>query len=154
MRTVEASRQADDHAAGTLVPIRSSEACKCRDNVTAGAVRNGFRKHLALTGLFEDIQLIAKPLNRRSGHKHAALQRIENMIFKADRNCCDKAVFAHNRSFARVHQEEATRPVGVLHITRVDAALAEQRSLLVARSTGNRDFTAIKLKLRLSVDAA
>ena len=125
MGAVKAPCQADNRPAGTLIPVRGTETRKCRHNIAARTVRNRLGKYLAFAGLFKDVQLIAEPLNCCSRHKHAAFQRIKYMIFKSNGYCCDQAVFAHNRGFPGVHQKEAACSVGILHISRVDAALPE-----------------------------
>ena len=76
------------------------------------------------------------------------------MILKADGDRRDKAAAAHNGLAAGVHQKEAARAVGVLHLTGLEAALAEQSALLVARGAGDRDLTAVELKGAVAVHIA
>ena len=74
------------------------------------------------------------------------------MVLKSDRDAGHKPVPALDDLPARIHQQEASRTVGVFHTARFEAALAEQGTLLIPGSTGNRDLSAVQLKLRLSVD--
>src|SRR5262249_49613870 len=58
------------------------------------------------------------------------------------------------RARARVQQEEAARPVRVLRHARLDAALAEERRLLIAGDAGDRDRRAEHVGRRLAERAA
>ena len=55
---------------------------------------------------------------------------------------------------AGVHQQEAARAVGVLHLPRLEAALSEQRALLVARRARNGYLPAVQRKFAAAVYAA
>ena len=76
------------------------------------------------------------------------------MILKADGDAGDKTVLALDDLSARVHQKEAARAVGVLHAARFEAALAEERALLVSGGARDGDLSAVELELRLPVNGA
>ena len=76
------------------------------------------------------------------------------MVVKADADGGHESVFALYYFAARIHQQKAARAVGVLHLPRLEAALPEQRALLVAGGAGDGYLSAVKLKLRHAVDMA
>ena len=76
------------------------------------------------------------------------------MILKADSDGRHKAVHALDRLAAGVHEHEATGSVGIFHVARLEAALAEQRALLVSAGSGDRYLAAVQLELGLAVDMA
>ncbi len=47
--------------------------------------------------------------------------------------------FGTHGAFPRIHQQEAARAVGVLGFAGFEAGLANQRCLLIAQNSGNRD---------------
>ena len=53
-----------------------------------------------------------------------------------------------------MHQQKTARAVGVLHVPGLEAALAEERALLVSRRARNGYLPAEERRLRLAVDAA
>ncbi len=55
----------------------------------------------------------------------------------------DKAVAADAGRLARVHEQEAARAVGILGLAGGEAALTEQRGLLVARRARDGNFHAL-----------
>ena len=65
------------------------------------------------------------------------------MAAESGRNGRDKAVAADAGRLARVHEQEAARAVGILGLAGGEAALAEQRGLLVARRTRDGNFHAL-----------
>ena len=154
MRAAKAAGQPDDRAAGTLGPVRRAETREGRHDITARAVGHGFGELLALLGVGDDGQLVAQPLDRGARDEHTALKGIFHMILKADGDRRDEAAAAHDGLAAGVHQKEAARAVGVLHLTGLEAALAEQSALLVARGAGNRDLAAVELKGAVAVHMA
>ena len=52
-----------------------------------------------------------------------------------------------NRALARLHQEEATRAIGVLGLPLFKATLAKESGLLVACHTRNRNFSPQKRRV-------
>ena len=154
MRAAEAAGQTDDRAAGTLGPVRRAETREGRHDIAARAVGHGFGKLLALLGAGDDGQLVAQPLDRGAGDEHAAFKGVFHMILKADGDRRDKAAAAHDGLAPGVHQQEAARAVGVFHLAGLEAALAEQGALLVARGAGDRDLAAVKLKGAVAVHMA
>ena len=133
MRPAEAARYADDRAPRALVPVRRAESRKGRDDVGPRRVRHFLGILLRLRRFRYHIQLVAQPLHRRPADEDAALESVFHMVPAACGDGRDKPVFALDYLTAGVHQQEAARAVGVLHLPRFEAALPKQCALLVAR---------------------
>src|SRR5439155_9049537 len=85
-----------------------------------------------------DSQTVAEPLNRGARDEDAPLERVARLAPRAAGNRRQEPAPRPNELGAGVEQEEATRPVGVLESARLDAALTEERRLLVPRDPEHR----------------
>ena len=86
-------------------------------------------------------KLVSKPLHHSACHKHAAFKGVFEPIGarRARGNRGYQTVLRFNGGMARMEQHETTRAVRVLRATGVEAALAEQGRLLIARNAANRN---------------
>ena len=142
MRTARAAGQAHDCAAAVHVPVRRAQARERRHQVHAARILDRIGDHLRLRSALNELHLIAQPLDHRAADKHAALQRVRRLAADAPGDGGHQAGLAGHRQLARVHEQEAARAVGVLHHAGLEAALAEQRRVLVARQRGHRNRAA------------
>ena len=83
----------------------------------------------------DDAELVAEPLDESTGHEHAALERVLGALDARGRggHRGHEAVLARAGLMPGVHEQKAAGAVGVLRLARMEAALAEERRLLVAR---------------------
>ena len=154
MRPGKAAGNADDAASGALLPVGGPQACEGRHYISACGIMNAGGILVALAGGGQHIQLIPKPLNRRTGNKDTALKGIFHMVFKTYGNGGDKPVLAFYGRASRIHQQETSGSIGVFHLAGFKAALTEHGALLVTGGTGDGNFTLKKLKVRRAVDTA
>ena len=138
-----AARDADDGPAGVHIPIRRAEAREGRDKIHAAGGVDLLRIILCVACLAEEAHLVAQPLDNGPADKDAALEGIGHMAAEPGCNGRDKAVAADAGRLARVHEQEAARAVGILGLAGGEAALAEQRGLLVARRARDGNFHAL-----------
>ena len=80
---VAAPGEAHDGAAGVLVPVGRAEAGEGRHDIAAVGVLHLLSHILGVAGLFQQAQLIAEPLDGRTGHENRAFQRIIHLAVGA-----------------------------------------------------------------------
>src|SRR5690242_10043597 len=83
-----------------------------------------------------------------------ALERVRALAARVARDRGEEPVARRDRLLPRVQQQEAARSVRVLRHTELDAALPEERRLLVAGDAGDRDGRAEDRRIRLPEVAA
>src|SRR5205807_4151334 len=111
-----------------------------RDEVHAARVRDAARQLLGLGGVADDLQAVAQPLHRGARDEHAALQRVHWLSVRAAGERRKQPVLRHGPLRPGVQEQERSGAVGVLRLAGLDAALAEERRLLVARYAGDRQL--------------
>ena len=137
---VGAAREAEDRAARLRVPIRRAQARERGDHVDARGVGDRARQLLALGDRRDEPQLVAQPLHERARHEHAPLKRVHRPLAGGGGgDGRHEAVRRGAGLAAGVEQKEAAGAVGVLGLARPEAALSEQRRLLVARNAADGD---------------
>ena len=98
------------------------------------------RGHTASDGVgfgdaVDDAELVAEPLDEGAGHEHTALERVLGVprVGGRGRHRGHEPVLTRAGLVPGVHEQKAAGAVGVLRLARMEAALAEERRLLVAR---------------------
>ena len=137
MVLVAAPGEAHDGAAGVLVPVGRAEAGEGRHDIAAVGVLDLLGHILGVAGLFQQAQLIAEPLDGRTGHENRAFQRIIHLAVGAAGDGGDKAILRSDRRLTGIHEQEAAGAEGVFRLAGGKAGLAEEGRLLVACRTGN-----------------
>jgi hypothetical protein len=119
----------------------------------AAVVLQRARERLRLLRLRDDAEPVAQPLHRRAGDEDRALERVRRRAggVAADRG--EQAAPAAHPLRAGVEQQERAGAVGALGGARREAALAEQRRLLVTRDARDRDLVPEPLGVREAEDA-
>lgn len=113
---VAAPGEAHDGAAGVLVPVGRAEAGEGRHDVTAVGVLHLLSHILGVAGLFQQAQLIAEPLDGRTGHENRAFQRIIHPAVGAAGDGGDKTVPGCDRRLTGVHEQKAAGAEGVFRL--------------------------------------
>ena len=90
-------------------------------------------------GGFDEPELVAQPLDRRAGDEHRALERVGRRAARVAAQRREQPAAADHAARAGVQHQERTGAVGVLGHPGLEAALAEERRLLVARDARDRD---------------
>ena len=149
-------RGADDVVlvAGVLVPVGRTEAGEGRHDVTAVGVLDLLGHILGVAGLFQQAQLIAEPLDGRTGHENRAFQRIIHLAVGAAGDGGDKAILRSDRRLTGVHEQKAAGAEGVFRLAGGKAGLAEEGRLLVACRTGNFYLAAEVHRVSVLIKAA
>ena len=148
------SRQADDHATSTGIPIRSAEANKGRHEVDAIGVVHRRHQLLDIRRRFDRLKTIAQPLHCGASHEHRSLKCVGGLAANLPRHRRQQALLRRHRLVAGVEQHEAAGAIGVLRRTSFEARLAEERRLLVAGIARDRDRRAKPLRVGVAIDLA
>ena len=125
------------------VPVRRAEAGERRHEVDAVRRVDRARELLALGGVGEDAEPVAQPLDRGAAREDRSLERVA--AGRGDR--LEQPGRRRATLGAGVRQHEAARAVGRLRLAAVEAAVAEERRLLVAGDPGDRQRDAEQLRL-------
>ena len=131
---------AADDAVCILVPVRCAHAGESRYKVHAPVVRYRSRQGLHLGRGTNHTQAVPQPLDHGAAHKDGAFQRIRNFCANLPGHRSEQVVLGQNGLGTRIHEEEATRSIGIFHRTRFRAHLAKERGLLVSGYTRNGHF--------------
>ena len=108
-------------------------------NTTPSAVRHGRGDGRRLGGRADDLESVAQPLHGGAGHEDRTLERVdERAVGAAPGSRRQQACVGADQGRAGVGQDERPGAVGALRVAHVEARLAEQRRLLVARDPGDR----------------
>lgn len=154
MALVDTAGNADDGAAGVLIPVRGSETGEGGNDIAAVGVGNLGGHIFGVGGGIDKAHLIAQPLNGRPGHEDGALQGIGDLAVDAPGDGGDETVLREHGSLSGVHEHETARAVGVLGFAGLKAGLAEERGLLIAGGTGDGNGSAEEGGIGIAVDAA
>ena len=138
VRARGAAREADERAARVRDPSRARPGrrrrARGRRRPCPAPTRPAPRVSAALR---DDAEPVAQPLDRRARDEHAALERVASSRRRSATPPWSAGPRAEaTRARARVEQQEAAGAVGVLGHARLDAALAEERGLLIAGDAG------------------
>ena len=128
--------------------MRRAEARQCRDEVDAVVSLDRLRQRLALRRVVEEAEGVAEPLDRRSGDEDRALEGVDGLLAVQPPGRSPQEAFGRRPCVAAgVGEDEAARSVRRLHLSGRVAPLAEERRLLVAGDSRDRDPSAEKLGL-------
>ena len=143
LRAAAAPRQADDGAAGVLIPIGRAQADKGRHNIDVIAAIDAGGDGFAFGGRVNQPQFIAQPLHGRPRREDAAFQRVLRGLFAHLPGDGRQQIVGRGlRRFPRIHQHKAASAVGVFGHAGLIGRLAKGRRLLVAGHPGNRYWPA------------
>ena len=155
MVPADTAGQTDNNTAGILIPVGGSQTGKGRYHVDAVGIRHRQAQLLRLGCCFNKAQFISQPLNSRTGDENTSFQRVaDRFSVQTGGDGCQKPVLRDYRFVSGIHQKEAAGAIGVLRITGVKTALAEERRLLIAGSSGNRNTVADRAVFCISENAA
>ena len=145
-----------DGASGVGLPVGCAEARERGDDVDAARVGDALGQVLGLGRVLDDSQLVSEPLDEGASHEDRALERVLGALDlrrrRHDRG--HEVIAALARLVTRVKEHEAARPVGVLRLTGLEAALSEECRLLVAGDARDGDARGNPGVARLSEGAA
>jgi hypothetical protein len=134
------ARQAGDHAAGALLPMRGIQSRERRHEIYIAVVLDLHGQPLYICTGLDQAQIVAQPLHDRPGDRDRAFQRVHGRL-RVD-------AVGHRRNQPRVrdyrlrtgiHQQETARAIGVLGLAGLKARLTNERCLLVPQDTGEHD---------------
>ncbi len=126
------------------IPMWCSEANKRRYKHDSTRIGHSGGKRLHLGRRADKSKIVAQPLHHRAADEDAALKRILKPLLRACRDRSDQLVLREPEPGADVLQKEAARTIGVFGLARVPAKLAEQRGLLIASDSCDRDSAEAK----------
>ena len=98
-----ASGNADDGSSGILIPVGSSHARKCRNDIDPCGIRHMLRILLGLCGGLKHTHTVTKPLDPCTGYEHAALQGILYVFACAGSNSGQQTRLGGNGFVSGVH---------------------------------------------------
>ena len=154
MRRRRPAADAADRTPGILVPPGSGQARERRNEVDPARVGNRGGKGLDLRRGADDPQAVAQPLHDRTPDEDASLEGVVHLPADLPRHGGQQVVLRKNRTIPAVHQQKATRAVGIFHRARFGAHLPEKRRLLVARNARDGNLVGEDRRLRRAVDLA
>ena len=116
-------------------------------------VRDPTGRDLSVLRTVDDPQLVPEPLDGRSRVEDHALQGVLDVVVQVPRDGRQEARRRQHAPRAGVHDERTRRAVGGLHVSRLVAGLAKERSLLVSDDSGDGDTGAEgRVRCRVAVD--
>ena len=131
--------QAADHAARVGPPARRVQPGEGRDDDAAIAVRHARGERLHVGRRADQAEVVAQPLHERAGHGDGALEHVgRRPLAEAVGDARDQAVRRRHGALAGVEDEEVAGAVGALGLARCEAALPEERRLLIAEQRRQR----------------
>ena len=134
-----AARDAEEAAAGVLIPIRRAHTGQRGHEIHAAVVGHGVGQRVDFVGIAYHARAVAQPLDGRTAHEYAALERIGGFAADLPGHGGKQVVLRLHGPVAGIHQQKAAGAVGVFQHALFNAHLAEQSGVLVARNTGNRN---------------
>ena len=141
--------EAEDRAARFGLPVRGTQAGQGRDkDHLVGRIRRE-RKRVDLGGRTDRLEPVSEPLHGRAGDEDAAFQRVLR------RTGCERGGERRDQAPTRRHdpaagmgQQEGSGAVSTLHLPGGDTALTDQRRLLVAGNSRDRESVRKVVKAR------
>ena len=137
-----------------LIPVRCTQACKCRYHITAVGIRYFLSHVLRIRGRIDDLQFIPQPLNRSSRYKNRTLQCIIHFSIQAPCNGSNQSIIGKYRFFACIHQHETAGSIRIFCLTGLETGLPEQCRLLVPCRTCDGDLSTQKRRICLAINTA
>ena len=123
--------------------VRREESRERRHEVDATAVGDRRCQCLDVCRGPDDLELIAQPLDGGSGDRHRSLERVYRLrSVERIPHRRQQARWGGDQRLAGVEQHEVARAVGILRLSRLEAGLTDERGMLVAKVTGDRDLGA------------
>src|SRR5207248_10879729 len=110
------------------------------NEIDAAIVRHGGGKGFYIFRASNESKAVAQPLHNGTANEDAAFKRVLSNVVQPPGNRGDQAVGGRYGASASILQHEATGAVRVLGESGMNAALAEQRRLLIAGDTCERNF--------------
>src|SRR5262249_27314472 len=111
--------------------MRAAEARERRHEVHVAVVGHARGERFDIRRALDESEPIAQPLHGSARDEYAAFERVVRGI-PLPRDGRDESMTRRERVLAGVHQQEAASAVSVLRHAWLEAALAEQRGLLIA----------------------
>ena len=145
VRAAAAAGEPDDRPARVRVPVRRAEPGQRGDEVDAVVGVQRGRQLLGLGRRGDDPEPVAQPLDRGAGDEDRRLVRVGGRAADLPRDRGQQPLLGLRHRGARVGEHERAGAVGVLAQAGLQAALAEQRRLLVAGHAGDRHLEAVEL---------
>jgi len=128
--------------------VGRSKTGKGRDEVYAAVVGDGSGQRLHFPGGADDAEPVPEPLHRRARYENAPFQRVFGPTIDQAGHGGQQIALRCDRSFAGMHEHEASRAIGILDHTRPVADLAEERCLLIPGDPGDGHAGGEKAGLR------
>jgi hypothetical protein len=111
----------------SVTPIRREQAGERGDEDDAFRAVDRACERLNIPGVVDDSEVVAQPLDQRAGNCHRALERVDRVrVTELPCNGGDQAVLGHDRLVPEREEQEGSGAVRVLHVTVVEAGVAEQ----------------------------
>src|SRR5207253_8675859 len=98
------------------------------------------RQRLDVLRFLDDLEAIAEPLHRRARDERRSFECVVHVAaseLPGDRR--DQSLLREDRNVTGVHEQERSRSVSALRGATLEARLAEERRLLVARDSRDRN---------------
>ena len=138
-----AARQADHRAARIRIPMRAAESGEGGHEIDAACIWDARGQRFDVGRAFDNAEPVPQPLHDGAADEHGAFQRIAQ-VRRLPGDGRQQPVARRQRRRAGVHQQEAARAVRVLGHAGLEAGLAEQRRLLVARDPRNGNASGLR----------
>ena len=122
-----------------VLPVRGIKAGEGGHKVDAAIVGHGSGERFNVRTSLNESEVVAQPLHQRAGDGDAAFQRVAcGLGAKFIGDGSEHPEFRRHRPFAGIHQQKASRAVGVFRFARFKAGLSDERGLLIAKDAGDR----------------
>src|SRR5438270_12366764 len=113
MSLVRVPRQSGDHAAGTILPVRSIESGESRDKIDTAVISDGAGQSFYVRAGSNQTQVVAQPLHQGAGDGDTALERVYGRrLAELVTQGREETTLGEDGILARIHQQEASGPVG------------------------------------------
>ena len=142
--------QPGDGPSGLGFPIRGSQPNERGHEVHPGVVGNAAGVSLALGRRSQESKTVPQPLHGGACDEYASLEGVGRLAQGATRRGCEHARWRCRDPIPGQHEQEGPGPIRVLGQSRRNAALAEERGLLIAGEPGNRERVSEMGGIRLS----
>src|SRR5687768_1486182 len=138
MSAAAAARESDDHSARLGLPVRRAESGQCRDEVHSIIRFQTSRHRFRVGGCRQKPETVSQPLYRRTCDEDRAFEGVRVSASRVARDRCKYSLTRSGPHLPRVEKEKSTGAVRVLPFSGIDAALPEERCLLIACDAADR----------------